>query len=111
MLVNFPHAEELFSDLLMKRGFKNANVTEDEWNVISYDPDFVFRKNGVPAPTPSKEKALPGEPKDGEFRIMDVEKGVERTIRVDRQSKERDGRRRNDNGDKCSPSRFPTVTP
>jgi hypothetical protein len=45
MLVNFPQAEELFRDLLMKQGF---------------------------------------------------EKGVERTIRMDRQSKERDGRRRKD---------------
>jgi hypothetical protein len=92
LLVNFPEAEKLFSDLLMKQGFENANMTEDEWNVISYYSYFVFRKNGVP----SKEKALQGEPKDGEFKIMDIEKGVERTIRVDRQSKERDGRRSKD---------------
>jgi hypothetical protein len=43
-----------------------------------------------------KGEALPGEPKDGEFNIMDVEKGVERTIRVGRQSKERDGRKHKD---------------
>jgi hypothetical protein len=80
MLVNFPQAEKLFRDLLMKQGFENANMTEDEWNVISYYSYLVFRKNGVPPPMQSKEKALPGEPKDGEFKIMDVEKGVERLL-------------------------------
>jgi hypothetical protein len=92
-LQNYPQSKRLFYDLLSRYGFENADMTQDEWNVISYYSFYVFRKGGVPAPMP--DRPIPGEPK-GVFVVKDVPSGEERVVTVQPKSKERDGRARGD---------------
>jgi mRNA (guanine-N7-)-methyltransferase len=96
MLLNYPGAKRLFIDLVMRQDLYNPDMTREEWDVISYYSYFVFRKGGDPVPMPSPEKALPGEAKDGEFRIIDIEKNKEVLVSVPRKTKDRESRRRSD---------------
>jgi mRNA (guanine-N7-)-methyltransferase len=69
----YPKAKFLFSDLLIRVGESNADMTQDEWDVISLYSYFVFRRPGTPPVMPDKAKWRV--PKGDTFEIINVDTG------------------------------------
>lgn len=73
-MTSYPTMKKLFSDLLVRLGLENAEMTPDEWHVISLYSFFVFRKRGNVSPMPGKAEF--NEPKSSRmFDIIDAETG------------------------------------
>ncbi|OHT10765.1 mRNA cap guanine-N7 methyltransferase 1 [Tritrichomonas foetus] len=76
----FPAMAKLFSDLLLRLGVENAEMTQDEWDVISLYSFYVFKKSGVLPPMP--EVARYKVPKGNTFEIIDAATGESTTYSV-----------------------------
>ncbi|KAH0787961.1 mRNA capping enzyme, large subunit family protein [Histomonas meleagridis] len=79
-MTSFPHMKKLFSELLMRLGMENAEMTEEEWQVISLYSYYVFRKSGNLPPTHARSKMK--EQKSDTFQIQNVETGEIVTVNI-----------------------------
>ena len=69
-----PAMKDLYLELLGRLDMANADMTPDEWEVISLYSFYVFRKDFIPGKIkPGPQKPEYNEPKRNEFDIMNVE--------------------------------------
>lgn len=75
-----PKMAKLFSDLLQKLGFQNADMTQDEWDTIGLYSFYVFQKSGTLPLLPQTPKY--NVPKDDTFEIADASTGEITTYNI-----------------------------
>jgi mRNA (guanine-N7-)-methyltransferase len=83
----YPRATLLFSDLLVRLGEQNADMTQDEWDIISLYHFFVFQKAGTPTPLP--QTAVWDVPKIARFQVKNVDTGEITEFKVEEKKRGR----------------------
>ena len=87
-----PQMKELYLDLLRRLEMSNTAMTPEEWEVVSLYSFYVYRKAGEMAPGPSRP--IYNDPKRGNFKIMNVDTGVEMEEHIELKKHERGLKRR-----------------
>lgn len=79
-----PEMKTLYLELLKRLELSNADMTPDEWEVVSLYSFYVFRKDGKPERTPAKPEW--NVEKREEFEILNVDDGTRHKERIKKDS-------------------------
>lgn len=79
-ITSHPKMAKLFSDLLQKLGFQNADMTQDEWDTVGLYSFYVFQKSGTLPSLPTNP--IYNVPKDNTFEIADAKTGERKLYNI-----------------------------